>query len=267
MKDILFHKLSFLKSREEKFNVTREYLQILLLKILADAGAFQSMAFIGGTALRILYKMRRYSEDLDFSITAKDKYNFEAYLGIITRELALQDISVQLKQKRGIVDGCSVNFTSLLQDADIAVAPNQKLSIKLEVDTNPPDGATIVDSIVNADFIFPVRHYDIPSLMAGKLHAVMYRRFSKGRDFYDLLWYLSQKIEPNLKLLSNAIFQTEEQRINLSKNRWIELLDDKLKKVDFAKIRRDLAPFIQDLKELELIELEYFQTLISSYGR
>ena len=265
MIELLLQKLSKLKSREEKINVTREYLQILVLKILADAQMFQGMAFLGETALRILYQVRRYSEDLDFSVTSKTKYEFEACTAAIERALELQNIAVELRPKRGVVDNCMIHFTSILQEAGIAVARDQKLSVKLEVDTNPPKGAVVTDTIVNADFIFPVRHYDIPSLMAGKLHAVMFRRFNKGRDFYDLLWYLSRKTEPNLKLLSNAIYQTENVKIPVEDGRWIKLLGEKLEKIDLSKMRRDLEPFIQDASEVELVEPKHFKALLSNY--
>jgi predicted nucleotidyltransferase component of viral defense system len=265
MIELLLQKLDNLKSREEKFNVAREYLQILVLKILSDAQAYQSMSFLGGTALRIIYQLRRYSEDLDFSLTSKDKYDFNDITSAIEREFALQNIPVELKKKSGVIDNCMIHFISVLQEAGIAVAKDQKLSVKLEVDTNPPEGAQVIESIVNADFIFPIRHYDIPSLMAGKLHAVMFRKFSKGRDFYDLLWYLSRKSKPNLRLLSNAINQTEKERIVLEGNKWISLLREKIATVDFRKIRRDIAPFIQDPNEVQLIDIKHFETLLLNY--
>jgi predicted nucleotidyltransferase component of viral defense system len=265
MIELLLQKLSQIRSREEKFNVAREYLQILVLKILSDAQAFQGMAFIGGTALRILFQIRRYSKDLDFSVTSKSKYKFDQITAAIARELELQNLAVDLKTKAGVVDNCMIHFTSVLQEAGIAVARDQKLSVKLEIDTSPPAGATFADTVVNADFIFPVRHYDVSSLMAGKLHAVIYRRFNKGRDFYDLLWYLSRKTQPNLKLLSNAIFQSEKERIELKEGRWIELLKKKLSAVDYRKVRRDLAPFIHDSNEVNLITAARFEQLLLKY--
>lgn len=264
MIELLLQKLSTLKSREEKFNVTREYLQILILKILSDAQVFQGIAFLGGTALRILYQLRRYSEDLDFSVTTKGKYDFHHITEAIERELNLQNVPVVLKKKSGVVDSCMINFTSVLQDAGIAVARDQRLAVKLEVDTNPPDGAAVIDTVVNADYIFPVRHYDIPSLMAGMLHAVMFRKFNKGRDYYDLLWYLSRKTKPNLELLSNAIYQTQGEKIALEEGKWTRLLQDKLAKVDFRKVRRDLEPFILERQEVELITEERFKALLVS---
>ncbi len=267
MIELLLQKISNLKTREEKYNVAREYLQILVLKILSDAQAFQGMAFVGGTALRIIYQLRRYSADLDFSTTSSSskKYNFTQITKAIQHELTLQNIAVELKKKTGIVDSCMIHFTSVLQEAGIAVAPDRKLSVKLEVDTNPPKGAVIIESVINADFIFPIRHYDIPSLMAGKLHAVMFRRFNKGRDFYDLLWYLSRKTQPNLKMLSNAIFQTNKEKTSLEDGGWIKLLLEKLSNVDYRKVRRDLEPFIQYTKEVELINEARFKELLLNY--
>ena len=265
MIDILLHKIAQLNSREEKFNVTREFLQILVLKILSDAQAFRGIAFIGGTALRILFQVRRYSEDLDFSVTSKSPYDFVSIINSIDQTFRLQNIPVEIKSKRGVVDSCMIHFTSVLQLAGISVARDQKLSVKLEIDTNPPHGAELEDTVINSEFIFPVRHFDIASLMAGKLHAVMFRKFSKGRDYYDLLWYLSRKIEPNIKLLENAILQTEGERVALSERVWVALLKEKLVTSDYKKIRRDVQPFVIDANEVELITKESFLSLLASY--
>ena len=265
MIDLLKAKIAELKSREQKYNLTREYLQILALKILSDAQMFQSIAFIGGTALRILYRVRRYSEDLDFSVVKSELYNFEKILEILDRELYLLNIEVEFKKKRGVVDTLMINFVSVLQELGISVAKDQKLSIKLEVDTKPPAGAVTQETIVNADFIFPIRHYDLSSLMSGKLHAILCRKYTKGRDFYDLLWYLSRRTKPNLPLLENALFQTEKERHNLTKDSWQTLLKERFSKVDFKKARRDVEPFIEDFNEVGLIEETRFVQLLAWY--
>ena len=266
MIDLLLQKLSELKTREEKFNVAREYLQILILKILSDAQSFGGIAFVGGTALRIIYHVRRYSEDLDFSVISKSKYDFDRIIDALRRELMLQNIDVELKSKKGVIDSCMIHFMAVLQEAGIAAARDQKLSVKIEVDTNPPKGAKVIEAIINADFIFPVRQYDIPSLMAGKLHAVMFRKFSKGRDFYDLLWYLTQKIEPNLLLLENAIVQSTGTKVSLQSGLWIKMLTDVLFAVDFDKVRRDVAPFIIDQNEVALLNKKSLIGLLTAYG-
>jgi len=266
MIELLLQKLLRSYSREEKFNLTREYLQILILKILSDAQVFQSIAFLGGTALRIIYQLNRYSEDLDFSVIFRSKYDFQTITSALDRRLYLENIPHELKVKSGVIDSCMIHFTSILQEVGIAIAKDQKLSVKLEIDTNPPLGAKTMDSIINSDFIFPVRHYDIPSLMAGKLHAVMFRKYAKGRDFYDLFWYLTRKTQPNVKLLSNSIYQAEREKLSLDRNQWITLLKEKIIEKDFKKIRRDLEPFIHDSNELKLIDYKYFEMALSKYN-
>ena len=240
-------------NKQHQLNLLREFLQVLTLKILADDQFFRSAAFIGGTALRILYDVRRYSEDLDFSVTAAKHYDFDRSIANISQELKLRSLLVDLRTKKGTIDSCLISFKDLLLQLNLSRHANEKLSIKLEIDTNPPKGGELTDSVVNKEFIFPVRHYDLPSLMAGKLHAVLCRRFVKGRDFYDLLWYLSKSIEPNLKLLRNSIRQTESSPDSSPTDDWKGLLRTRISSLDFRKIRQDLEPFIEDETELQLI--------------
>jgi len=132
----------------------------------------------------------------------------------------------------------------VLQLLKINIAKEQKLSIKLEIDTNPPEGYGLQTTILQNEFMFPVRHYNLPSLMSDKLHAVFCRKFIKGRDYYDLLWYLNQNIIPNLKLLNNSIRQTEKDYEVIEQDNWKKLLKDKLRNLEFAKIQKDVERFL-----------------------
>ena len=85
------------------------------------------------------------------------------------------------------------------------------------MDTNPPKGGRTAETPLNKTYIFSVRHFDLPSMLATKLHACFYRKYTKGRDFYDLVWYLGRKVFPNLELLNNAIQQTEGKSRGLQK--------------------------------------------------
>lgn len=262
MIDILRRHLGTLKTREQKFNATREFLQILILKILSSSQAFSSVAFMGGTALRIVFHLRRFSEDLNFSVSKHSKYDFPKMVSTLERELQLVNLPVQTRTKRGVVDSCMIHFLSVMHDLEIAVARDQKLSIKIEIDTKPPEGAVIVESVVQSEFLFPLCHYDLASLMAGKLHAILHRKYVKGRDYYDLLWYLVHHVSPNEALLRNAIVQTQGDCKNLAQHGWRRLLAIRIAEVDFRKVRADVEPFIEDPSEVQMLTSERFEHAI-----
>lgn len=241
-------------SVEEKVNITREYLQILTLKIIFDRGMFRNMAFVGGTALRLLYGSRRFSEDLDFSLIRKKGYNFERMLSQILSDLKHYGLKVEARPKKDrIVHSALLRFKELLPALGLSSIAEQKLSIRLEVDTNPPKGWRTELSPVTKSYIFAVNHFDLPSLYATKLHACFFRRYTKGRDFYDLVWYLGKGARPNYKLLNNAIKQTEKKDLKLNQTNFKSFLRDKLSKVNYKKIREDVERFLEDKNELKML--------------
>ncbi len=241
----------------DKINRVREFLQILCLKIIHDKGYFENMAFVGGTALRILYDLRRFSEDLDFSVTTKKGYDFLKIIAALTSELELNGFDVQSKNKADkTVQSSFFKFNNLLNELGLSQMKEQKLSIRIEVDSNPPEGWNTQTTLINKTYIFNISHLDLSSLYATKLHACFFRKFIKGRDFYDLLWYLGRKTEPNFILLNNAIKQTEGKDLKLDEKNFKVFLLDKLETVDFAFVSKDVGRFLEDKKELELLDFE-----------
>ena len=262
MLEIIENKIKEVKIRDEKINILREFLQILILKLLRDKNAFSNIAFIGGTSLRILYNLKRYSEDLDFSLTKKKGFHFLNLLEQLRKELELFNIQVELKYKEGIVCNSFIRFNNILQTYNLHHHRDEKLSIKLEIDTNPPGGANVEEKIINEEFIFNLIAYDLPSLMAGKLHAVLCRKYTKGRDFYDLLWYLTKKITPNIKLLNNSIVRTEKEDWEITQKNWKELLLKKIKNIDYKKVQKDVYPFLQTKEESDLLKFDTYEKLL-----
>ena len=128
----------------------------------------------------------------------------------------------------------------------------------MEIDSNPPAGAKTEISLVNRIYVFTVTHNDIPSLFATKLHACFFRGFIKGRDFYDLLWYLGKRIKPNFVLLNNAIQQTHPGRTLVTESSFKEFLENELGRIDLKKAQQDVARFLEDKQELKLIDRETF---------
>jgi hypothetical protein len=193
-------------------NVVREYLQARILAAMQRAGAMVPLAFHGGTLLRFLYTIPRYSEDLDFALERPDAaYDLRAYLRAIRSELNLEGYGVDLKvNDRRVVHSAFVRFGGLLYELGLSPHEDEVLAVKIEVDTRPPAGAGLATSLVRRHVTLHLQHHDRASLLAGKLHAVLERRYTKGRDLFDLLWYLSDPDwpPPNLTLLNNALQQT-----------------------------------------------------------
>ncbi len=263
MIDLIKEAVSKIPSREEKVHTAREFLQILILKTLYDRNYFKNFAFVGGTALRVLYGLRRFSEDLDFSLTNEDKYNFDNFLRTVVYELEKNGFSLDVKGTKGrAVHSAMFKFKELLFGLGLSGQRTQKLSIRLKLDTNPPPGWNTEISLVNRYFVFTVTHFDLSSLYALKLHACFYRKYTKGRDYYDLLWYLGKKLLPNFRLLNNAIEQTENRRLNINEVNFKNFLREKLREVDFAKVRKDADRFIEDKNELKLLDSNLILKLI-----
>jgi len=192
MLEILKQKLKTYEHDEDaQINYMREILQLIVLKLLEEKGHFKNIAFLGGTALRIIYELRRFSEDLDFSLISKDGYDFDRIINDINTYFQLYNLPVDIKSKnKGVIGSAYIKFTTILYALGLSPYKDQKFTIKFDIDQNPPAGENIKHTIINRDFLIGITHYDLPSLFAGKLHAILYRSFTKGRDFYDLLWYV-----------------------------------------------------------------------------
>ncbi|MBN1887693.1 MAG: nucleotidyl transferase AbiEii/AbiGii toxin family protein [Thermoflexales bacterium] len=241
-------------------NVAREYLQARLLGALQRAGAMIPLAFHGGTLLRFLYAIPRYSEDLDFALEGnKARYDFRAFLHAIRAELGAEGYAVELKvSDQKVVHSAFIRFGGLLYELGLSPHRDEVLSVKFEVDTNPPAGAQLATSVVRRYVLLHLQHHDPASLLAGKLHAVLQRPYPKGRDVYDLLWYLSDPRwpQPNLVLLNNALRQTGWTGAELTADNWRELVRARLRQWDWSKAMADVRPFLEPGAGLNLLTRE-----------
>jgi predicted nucleotidyltransferase component of viral defense system len=266
MRDIILKQLFPDRSREENLNRLRQFLQIVLLKILHESAAGSAFAFTGGTALRLLHDLPRFSEDLDFSLVRLQKYNFAQLVIHVRQSLEKLSLPADLKTKsEKAVHHLYIRFHELLYDADLSAHRSEKLPIRLEIDTNPPAGGKTEISLLSEFYTFPILHFDLPSSFATKLHACLFRRYAKGRDFYDLMWYLGKKVRPNLQLLNNAITQTEEKVKMLDGDKLKQNLVKRIMRLDITKLRRDVAPFLLHPEELSLLDQELMQQVIRGY--
>lgn len=262
MIEILKQQITDAMTAEEKTNRVREVLQLITLKIMSAAGYFDKLAFVGGTALRLLFNLRRFSEDLDFSLIDKEGYDFVLMISRVEKEFNLYGLEVSAKIKGAkAVRNAFLKFSGLLKMLGISNMTEQKLSIKIEVDTNPPVGWEIKTGLINKIFMLNPTYFDLPSLYATKLHACFFRKYTKGRDFYDLLWYISKKVVPNYELLNNAIKQTQGYDLDINQGNFREFILEKLKRIDFNTVKKDVARFLEDKNELRLLE---YDTIVNS---
>ena len=246
--------------------LAREYLQARILESLQDAGSFTRWAFVGGTALRFLFSLPRFSEDLDFSLLRDgDDPAFKPAMEEVRRALSFEgyrtDISVN---ERRTVFSAWVRFPGLLFDIGLSPHADQVLSVKLELDTRPPSGAGVTTSIARRHVLLNLCHYDKASLFAGKLHAVLSRKWTKGRDLYDLAWYLADRRwpAPNLHLLNAALSQTGWPGPVLTAANWRNELARRLRDADWERARADVSPFLERKRDLDLVSLQALTQLL-----
>lgn len=251
-------------------NLAREYLQARILAALQRAGAMLPMAFHGGTALRFLYAHGRYSEDLDFALEGDRKnYDFRSYLQAIRSELTPEGYPVELKvSDQKTVHSAFVRFPGLLYELGLSGQRSEVLSVKLEVDTNPPAGAGLATTVVRRFVVLQLQHHDKASLLSGKLHAILQRPHAKGRDLYDLLWYLSDPTwpQPNLTMLNNALVQTGWQKERLTAANWRGLVRDRMRTLDWENIQADVRPYVEPGFDLSMLSLENMERVLEVPG-
>jgi len=266
MKEYLVNLVKQTTTPLEGRNLVREYLQARILESLQKSGAMIPLAFHGGTALRFLYSHGRYSEDLDFALEGnRDYFHFRDYLKAIRSDLTSEGYQIEIKvNDQKTVNSAFIRFSGLLYEMDLSPMQNEVLAVKMEVDTNPPLGAGLSTTIVRRFVVLQLHHHDKASLLSGKLHAIMQRSYTKGRDIYDLLWYLSDPTwpEPNLVFLNNALTQTNWNGDYLTDKNWRDQILHKLKTISWSEIVDDVRPFVEPNFDLNLLSLENFKKIL-----
>ena len=247
-------------------NRVREYLQARILERLQEGGAFVSWVFHGGTALRFLYDLPRFSEDLDFSLDRPDDdLDFRSALRPLQAVFTNENYTVRLTANEAkTVKSAFLQFDGLPHELGLSPHEKQSLSIKVELDTRPPAGAGTASSLVRRHILLRLHHHDPATMLAGKLHALLARPFVKGRDVYDLVWYLSDRSwpEPNLVYLGNALAQTKWVGPDVSGENWRGLVLERLESADWRTVRQDVEPFLERSQELALLTLENLRSLL-----
>lgn len=268
------------RTQDDYLNALREILQELALLGLWRARFFEHAAFYGGTALRVLHGLDRYSEDLDFSLLRPTQgFSLEGYGAALRKEVASFGFEVaferRTKSQSTAIESAFLKTNTLQELIRIEASdsllrglhPGAQLKIKLEVDTDPPGGFATEVRYLLQPIPFSVRAYALPDLFAGKLHAVLFRKWGrrvKGRDWYDLVWFVGRHPGVNIAHL--------EQRMRQSGD-WVDtkpldvaclkgLLLARVAQVDIDQARSEVASFVRDRRALEVWSAEFFADVV-----
>lgn len=260
----------------DKKNSIKEVLQEITLCGLSRAGFFNIAAFYGGTALRIFHDLERFSEDLDFSLKKADpEFDFFHYLPTLEREVRSYGLNFKAEIKEKTLDSnilsaflkgsTKEHMLSFYADNNLSssTGSNELIKLKFEVDINPPDYAEFETKYSLLPIPYEICLYDMPSLFAGKIHAVICRGWKnrvKGRDLYDYIFYISRRTVVNLNHLSARLKQSgfisanEQLTIEDVKN----MLCKRFEEIDYTKAKQDVMPFVKNHGELDIWKPEFF---------
>lgn len=269
--DIINERLKSYKTKtvEDEENALKEILQEIAIYALSGAQFFDKAIFHGGTALRILYKLPRFSEDLDFMLSEPNAdFNWKPFLKALTNTFETFGIQPEVTDKSRVDNTIKKLF---LKDDSIGKLlnlsfkhhPGKKLAIKFEIDTNPPAGSTSEIKFLDFPLDFSVTAHTLSSSFAGKCHALLCRSYVKGRDWYDFGWYISKNITPNLMFLEAAIEQQgpwKNEAIHITPEWLVQAMSEKIKSIDWNYAAKDVEKFLgpQDRKTLPLWSEPFF---------
>jgi predicted nucleotidyltransferase component of viral defense system len=282
MQEAIVRMLARYESRtlDDATRALREIIQEIALLGLWRAKFFEKAAFYGGTALRILYGLDRYSEDLDFSLLEPSSgFVLERYTSSLQEELRafgfdvrvdLIDKAVHSPIQSAFLKANTRNELLVIETPqEIAQkAPRgQVLKVKLEVDTDPPGGFVTQTRYLLHPIPFPVRAYTLPDLFAGKMHAVLCRRWRnrvKGRDWYDLVWFAANHPQLHLAHLELRMRQTGHwtDQMSLSGEAFFAILHQAIARLDVEQARREVAPFVKQRENLAVWSREFFRDVV-----
>jgi predicted nucleotidyltransferase component of viral defense system len=264
------------KNNEERQHAIKEIIQEIALAGLSRGGFFKFAAFYGGTSLRIFHGLNRFSEDLDFALIKQDSlFQFNEFFPALKKEFLSYGIELSIEEKNKSVTTAvqsaflkantltlMMSFFPRSEDAK-KVIDSQKIKVKFEIDTDNPIGGVTELKFRMVPAPYEVKIFDLPSLFAGKLAAVLCREYQshvKGRDYYDYLFYIAQGIKLNLIYLENLLKKSNKipHDAKLSLDGVKTMLTEKFNTVDFESAKQDVANFIEDKESLNLWKANFF---------
>jgi len=270
-----------IESEDALINALKEVYQEIALLGLYRGGFFEKAAFYGGTALRIIHGLDRFSEDLDFTLLQKNtSFDIEAYFPYVIDEFEALGIKMSLHKKAKSKDSdiesaflknntsihtLNIEINDLTNILD-GVHSGKKLKIKFEVDTNPPLKFETTAHTLLLPTTFNIITMTLPNLYAGKLHAVLFRNWKtrvKGRDWYDFEWYVKRGVQINLNHLKERMVESGDFKLEAALTPQIlkELMKNKIETLDINKAKHDVQVFVKDKSRLDPWSKDYFKLL------
>ena len=266
------------QNEDETLSALREIMQEIALAGLSRTDFFEKAVFYGDTALRIFYGLDRFSEDLDFSLLESNPdFSLEPYFPSIVSEFEAVGITVSIKEKdkkaQSNIESVFLKSETIwkelvLEDIvkQVGIQSNRNIKIKIEVDRKPPLGFETEEKLLLRPFSFYVKCFTKPSLFAGKMHALLFRKWQsrvKGRDWYDLEWYIKKGTPLDVShFLRRAIDTGDWKEENITPEQIVGLLKEKINTVSFNNIKEDVIRFIKDDKGIQIWSPDYFNNLI-----
>jgi predicted nucleotidyltransferase component of viral defense system len=257
----------------------REIMQQIALAGLYRMGFFEKAAFYGGTALRIFYQLDRFSEDLDFSLLQPDaNFTFKSYIPGILKEFESLGLKVSVREKTkvhgGSIESAFLKSETIWQELVLEdIIPqydinlNISIKIKLEVDKVPPLNFNTEEKLLLQPFSFYVKCFTLSDLFAGKMHALLFRKWGtnvKGRDWYDMEWYIKKGVVLNLNhFLERAIMSGDWNKDTINKEEFISLIRERIAIVSMERVKDDIKRFISNPNVLNIWSTKYFNDLIT----
>jgi predicted nucleotidyltransferase component of viral defense system len=270
MNSVLKQMLSKYEHNDGKVDMraAHEVMQQLALAGLYRSGFFDKAAFYGGTCLRIFHGLPRFSEDMDFSLLQSDaSFRIGSYFDAVISEFDSYGQTVSILEKKKSKDG-AVKSAFLKGDTavyNLELSGNHNIRIKIEVDTDPPPCFRTEAKLSIQPFSFMTNCYVLPDLFAGKMHALLYRKWKsrvKGRDWYDFEWYVRNDVRLNLTHLSARIAQFEKPAVTeITPVQFTKLLKSKIEETDINMVKDEVRPFLRNHEEVAIWSRDYFLRL------
>lgn len=266
------------QNEEETLAAMREIMQEIALAALSRTDFFDKAAFYGGTALRIFYGLDRFSEDLDFSLLAPNPdFSLTPYFSKIVEEFQSLGMNVSIREKdkriKTQVESAFLKSETIWQELVLedlvkqhGISSNKTIKIKIEIDRLPPLGFSTEEKLLIRPYSFYVKCFTMPSLFAGKLHALLFRKWKgrvKGRDWYDMEWYIRKGVPLNMHhFLQRAKETNDWNEDQISQEQILQLLITKIESVAFDSVKEDVVRFIADDQKLAIWSPNYFKDLM-----
>lgn len=253
------------QNEEQLINAQRETMQKVALAGLERGGFFTHAAFYGGTCLRLMHGLRRYSEDMDFSLVEKnDTIHIDNYFQAIEDEFTAVGLPIEIQKKDKKIFG-RVESAFLKENTEayeIKFQTRKMMKVRIELDINPPLIFDTERCLLSEPYAFSVRCFTLPDLYAGKMHALVYRAWQrriKGRDWYDFEWYVRNSVPLHYAHLQERI--REFSGNSISRDEFMVALRERLSTVDINQVKQDVLGFVESPRELDFWSNDYFLML------